>query len=593
MKAPYFILEVANTHNGNLDYVHNLIDEFKHFKEVGMKFQPFKYDCLAEQDYKGFELYKKLFFECNEWASIISLASETKDVWLDMFDDYSVKILTENLSKIRGIKLQASVLGNFNLLQSLRDIDLTGKEIILNVSGFELNEINLIIKELSEITGIQPIIQLGFQSHPTKFEHSGLVKILYIKKEFPDYKISFADHLSNSDDQVLNFPIIASLLGASVIEKHIMSSVRSTTIDYYSSITSEQFEWLSCSAYKYQELLNKDFMNDFELKYLESSMLVPVVSKEMFANDYFDFSKLLYKRTSKSGLTSFQIRELIKSGFSLNQNKSRGETFNENDFRKKRIGAVVICRMKSTRLPKKALLKVGSLATVELCIKNTLEFEGLDEVILATSVNPDDQVLKDYTYRDDVRFFAGSEDDVIDRLIRIGKEYNLDVIVRITGDSPFRSKELFKLLLESHFITGADYTAAEGAPIGTNIELINLNALERVFELFNGTPYSEYLSYYFKNNPNYFKLNIVEVPLQFKNDFRLTLDYPEDYDLFLKIEEKFGFSQEPFNTFELFDFLKNNPTISSINKNCNVAYTEDSELLKLIIDKTTLKSTSL
>jgi hypothetical protein len=35
-----YIIEVANTHGGNKDYVMSLIDEFSLFEGHGMKFQP-------------------------------------------------------------------------------------------------------------------------------------------------------------------------------------------------------------------------------------------------------------------------------------------------------------------------------------------------------------------------------------------------------------------------------------------------------------------------------------------------------------------------------------------------------------------------
>ena len=108
-------------------------------------------------------------------------------------------------------------------------------------------------------------------------------------------------------------------------------------------------------------------------------------------------------------------------------------------------------------------------------------------------------------------------------------------------------------------------------------------------ELFKGAPYSEYMSYYFKNNPDYFKLNIVTLPEKFVNNFRLTLDYEEDLTLFKEIENQFNYSENNFDTFKLFDFLNENPQIADINKNCEIAYTPDSDLMKKIIDYTTLK----
>ena len=51
-------MEVANTHGGNVKYIFDLLDEFEEFNKsngFGIKFQPFKYNQIATED---FEWYK-------------------------------------------------------------------------------------------------------------------------------------------------------------------------------------------------------------------------------------------------------------------------------------------------------------------------------------------------------------------------------------------------------------------------------------------------------------------------------------------------------------------------------------------------------
>ena len=62
------ILEVANVHGGDIDYIYELLKEFQEFnKEDGfaIKFQPFQYDNLATEDFEWYEVYKKLYFNTN------------------------------------------------------------------------------------------------------------------------------------------------------------------------------------------------------------------------------------------------------------------------------------------------------------------------------------------------------------------------------------------------------------------------------------------------------------------------------------------------------------------------------------------------
>ena len=55
MNKIYNILEVANTHGGDISYILKLLDEFEEFKKnngFGIKFQPFKYNQIATEDFE-------------------------------------------------------------------------------------------------------------------------------------------------------------------------------------------------------------------------------------------------------------------------------------------------------------------------------------------------------------------------------------------------------------------------------------------------------------------------------------------------------------------------------------------------------------
>ena len=164
MNQIYNILEVANTHCGDISYIFKLLDEFSSFrKDSGIKFQPFKYDEIATDNYEWFPIYKKLFFTQKQWVSIINEASKTKDVWLDVSTEYSCKILQKNKNLIKGIKFQSSILDNYNLINNLKDISIIEKIVIVNVSGLSLIEIKKNLDYINRILSPKEIIiQIGF-----------------------------------------------------------------------------------------------------------------------------------------------------------------------------------------------------------------------------------------------------------------------------------------------------------------------------------------------------------------------------------------------------------------------------------------------
>ena len=224
-----------------------------------------------------------------------------------------------------------------------------------------------------------------------------------------------------------------------------------------------------------------------------------------------------------------------------------------------------------------------------MCIKNVLKFEYINSVVLATSTTEEDSELQNYTYNKSVVFHQGDPDDVIQRYIDIINKKNYDVIVRVTGDCPYLSKDICKLVLDSHFEKGAEYSNGIGAAVGTNVEIMNTLCLKEIKKYFPKADYSEYMTWYFQNNPEVFKLNYVDLPDKWKRDYRLTLDYQEDLDLFNKIEEYFSKNNINYTIDNLFEFLDKNPEISKINLNMPLRYKVDKELIETLDRETKIK----
>ena len=58
----YKIIEVANTHGGCKEYLAELIESFDSVThDCGIKFQPFRFDCIALPDFEWYETYTQLF----------------------------------------------------------------------------------------------------------------------------------------------------------------------------------------------------------------------------------------------------------------------------------------------------------------------------------------------------------------------------------------------------------------------------------------------------------------------------------------------------------------------------------------------------
>ena len=83
---PYLLLELANCHGGDVDYIRQCLREIKTVDTLarGVKFQIFSPKHIAMSDYSWYATYEKLFIEEPKWSSLIAEASVHCDVWIDI-----------------------------------------------------------------------------------------------------------------------------------------------------------------------------------------------------------------------------------------------------------------------------------------------------------------------------------------------------------------------------------------------------------------------------------------------------------------------------------------------------------------------------
>ena len=589
MNKIYNILEVANTHGGNISYILKLLDEFEEFNKkngFGIKFQPFKYNQIATEDFEWYRVYKELYINENDWAKVFNKAYETKDIWIDIFDLYGVSIIQKNLRNIYGLKLQTSILDNQEVYHALQAIDISQLKLIINIAGRSKVDIKNIVDKYEALNVEELLLEVGFQAYPTDLVDSGLSKIKYLKDNYK-HRIVFADHIDGKVQEAETLPLIASILGADIIEKHIMHSTLETKYDGFSSVKFDTYKKIIKSQNNFIPLMRSEFINDSEIKYLNDSYQIPILKANKNHSSIVSLDDdFIFRRSSLNGLNSKQIRDLASSFYVLKVTKEKNNTLKKEDFRKANIAAIIACRLKSTRLPNKAILKIGKMSSLELCIKNTLKIDNITNVVLATSDNKQDSELSKYTYDDSVIFHQGDAEDVVKRYLDIINELEIDVFIRITGDMPYVSSEIANYLLKSHFEVGADYTVAKEFSVGTSVEIISTSALKKVKKYFPNADYSEYMTWYFQNNPEYFNLNFVDLPQKWIRDYRLTLDYQEDLDMFNHIEKHFDRNNLDYSIKELYKFLDENIKVSALNSHISLVYKTDKKLIKILNEKT-------
>ncbi len=250
---------------------------------------------------------------------------------------------------------------------------------------------------------------------------------------------------------------------------------------------------------------------------------------------------------------------------------------------KMKTGFLITARMKSTRLPKKLILKINRRQIFRWMIDRLKLSPSIDNIIICTSLNPQDDILELIANEEGIKVFRGSEDDVIQRLYDASIYYHLDYALNITADCPLVSLKYINKIIKAFKNTQADLIRCLNLPHGFYSYGMHIAALKKICQIKKGTD-TEVWGRYFTDT-GLFKVFDLNVPKNLKRPhYRLTLDYPEDYEFFNKVYKYFGKSTYSTDIHKIIDFLDNHPTVVAINAHCEELYKkrwEDQNRLEL------------
>lgn len=236
-----------------------------------------------------------------------------------------------------------------------------------------------------------------------------------------------------------------------------------------------------------------------------------------------------------------------------------------------KISAVIVSRMGSSRLPGKALREVMGKPLLQHLIERVKQAKIIKDVVIATTINKEDGVILELAKRCAVNSFAGSENDVLDRVTRAARSINTDVIVQINGDRPLIDPSVIDLVAEKYISKKVDFACNNMKatfPRGQAVEIFSADLIESIANS-NPDPFvREHVTLDFYENPQRYKLLNVEAPPEwYMPDLRLCLDTQEDLTLISKVCEELYPKNPYFGLKEILLLIKSKPHLKMINSN--------------------------
>ncbi|WP_291857733.1 glycosyltransferase family protein [Marinilabilia sp.] len=228
---------------------------------------------------------------------------------------------------------------------------------------------------------------------------------------------------------------------------------------------------------------------------------------------------------------------------------------------------ILQARMNSTRLPGKVMQTIGGTPLIGILLKRLKDARL--PIILATSINKENDTLEKYATRLGIYVFRGNENNVLERFYFAAKEVNAKTIIRITGDNPLLDGYFLKEQVEDFFSYKNERkylstSLSQTYPLGMSVEIFNFNLLEEAYkharlpgEFEHVTPYMH------QNKPGNIEI-ITPKREKSRYHYRLTVDTEDDFFFNKKLIEEYGCDNLKMN--EIIATIDKHPELTQINK---------------------------
>ena len=237
-----------------------------------------------------------------------------------------------------------------------------------------------------------------------------------------------------------------------------------------------------------------------------------------------------------------------------------------------KVVCLVQARVGSTRLPGKILKEICGKTILYHEIDRLKKCKEIDEIVIATTDKEDDDKIVNEAKKLSVKYFRGSENDVLSRFYYSAKENNADIIVRVTSDCPCIDFEILDKMLiyfkEKYKEKQVDYlsnTIKRTYPRGYDIEIFTFSALEKSYINAKKEYEREHVTPYIYDKTN----NFLKLSFENKDDYseyRVTLDTIEDFIVIKNIFENLYYKNPYFKLNDVVQYLNDNLHIVDINK---------------------------
>ena len=234
------------------------------------------------------------------------------------------------------------------------------------------------------------------------------------------------------------------------------------------------------------------------------------------------------------------------------------------------IAVIIQARMASTRLPGKVLMDISGKPMLLRVIDRIKHSKLNQKIIIATSINREDDAIYDLALTQNIDVYRGSQNDVLNRFYEAAKTYKVDLIVRVTADCPLIDPYVMDLVIQAYLDNNKTIVTNAGIdldkrtyPRGLDVEVFSFDSLALANKEADQKHQREHVTPYLYQDIN--GVSIVSNNVNLSNH-RWTVDTPEDMEFVQKLYTEFENSISMLDYNNVIEYLVNNPDLVRINE---------------------------
>ncbi|HYX06099.1 MAG TPA: glycosyltransferase family protein [Bacteroidales bacterium] len=248
-----------------------------------------------------------------------------------------------------------------------------------------------------------------------------------------------------------------------------------------------------------------------------------------------------------------------------------------------KFGAIIQARQSSSRFPNKVIKNILRKPLIVRLIEQISYSKRLDKIIVATSTEKSDDTLYNVCKTNNIECYRGELDNVLKRYIDAADYYNIDTVIRITGDNPLIDPELIdnmiSLFESKNELDYINNVHKYGSVHGSGCELIKFTCLKSSYQIIKDQKdkdeYLEHVTLFIRKNPDKFNIHMFVPPENLcRPEISYSVDYPEDLQVIKYIYNKLYTEYNYIKTSDVLKLLDSTPEVKMLNKNLHKSLPE-------------------